>query len=89
MRACACVCASMCVNTQKPKTLACTLIFMVICFAVVHVMHMWHSSDVLPMLNYGAPSWFYEDIMEFAKQTVVHELLLGLFAIVAISCMRL
>ena len=45
------VCASMCVNTQKPKTLACTLIFTVICFAVVHVMHMWHSSDVLPMLN--------------------------------------
>ena len=43
------VCASMCVNTQKPKTLACTLIFTVICFAVVHVM--WHSSDVLPMLN--------------------------------------
>ena len=86
----ACVCVHVCKYTKaKNLKLACTLIFMVICFAVVHVMHMWHSSDVLPMLNYGAPSWFYEDIMEFAKQTVVHELLLGLFAIVAISCMRL
>ena len=45
------------------------------------------------MLNYGAPSWVYGEIMEFAKQTDVCELLLGqccdgLFAIVAVSCMR-
>ena len=45
------------------------------------------------MLNYGAPSWFYGEITEFAKQTDVCELLLGqccddLFAIVAVSCMR-
>ena len=47
-----------------------------------------------PMLNYGAPSWLYGEITEYAKQTVVRELLLGqccddLFAIVAVSCMRL
>ena len=28
------------------------------------------------MLNYGAPSWFYGEITEFGKQTVVRELLL-------------
>ena len=44
------------------------------------------------MLNYGAPSWFYGEITEFAKQTVVRELLLGrccdgIFAVVAVSCM--
>ena len=41
------------------------------------------------MLNYGAPSWVYGEITEFAKQTAVRELLLGqccdgLFAIVAV-----
>ena len=46
------------------------------------------------MLNYGAPSWVYGEITEFAKQTDVRELLLGqccdgLFAIVAVSCIRL
>ena len=30
---------------------------------------------VLPMLNYRALSWFYGDITEFGRQTVVHELL--------------
>ena len=45
------------------------------------------------MLNYGAPSWVYGEITEFAKQTDVRELLLGqccdgLLAIVAVSCMR-
>ena len=50
-------------------------------------------SDVLPMLNYGVPSWVYGEIMEFVKQTDVRQLLLGqccdgLFAIVAVSCMR-
>ena len=29
------------------------------------------------MLNYGAPSWFYREITEFAKQMVVRELFLG------------
>ena len=29
------------------------------------------------MLNYGAPSWFYGEITEFAKQTDVRQLLLG------------
>ena len=29
------------------------------------------------MLNYGAPSWVYGEITEFAKQTDVRELLLG------------
>ena len=38
--------------------------------------------------------WFYREITESAKQTVVRELLLeqccdGLFAIVSVSCMRL
>ena len=50
-------------------------------------------SDVLPMLNYGPPSWVYGEITVIAKQTDVCELLLGqccddLFAIVAVSCMR-
>ena len=52
------------------------------------------NEGVLPMLNCRAPCWFYRDITEFAKQTVLRELLLGqccdgLFAIVAVSCMRL
>ena len=51
-------------------------------------------SDVLPMLNYWAPSWFYGESTEFAKETVVRELVLGqccdgLFAIVAVSCICL
>ena len=29
------------------------------------------------LLNYGAPSWFYGEITEFAKQTDVRKLLLG------------
>ena len=44
------------------------------------------------MLNYGAPSWVYGEITEFAKQTDVRELLLvqccdGLFVMYAVSCM--
>ena len=59
-----------------------------------HELAKWKFSDNLPMLNYRAPSWFYEEITEFAQETVVRELLLGhccngLFAIVAVSCMRL
>ena len=55
---------------------------------------------VLPTLNYRALTWFYGDITEFGRQTVVHELLFlavtlsgnaatAFFAIVAASCMRL
>ena len=29
------------------------------------------------MLKYGTSSWFYREITEFARQTIVHELLLG------------
>ena len=41
------------------------------------------------MLNYGAPSWFYGEITEFKRQTVVCKFLLGhrSFVYVAVSDM--